>query len=55
MDEIECRLSFRTSTPTRDLFPLGASTAAGDIELERITVRRPGLEDGYVQLTEDPA
>jgi ABC-2 type transport system ATP-binding protein len=49
------RLSLRTATPTRDLFPLLAWAAARDTELEELTVSRPSLEDVYLQLTKEPA
>jgi ABC-2 type transport system ATP-binding protein len=51
----ERRLSFRTATPTYDLFPLLAWAAARDLELEGLTVSRPSLEEVYLQLTEDTA
>ncbi|HEY6891129.1 MAG TPA: ABC transporter ATP-binding protein [Solirubrobacter sp.] len=44
-------VSFRTSTPTRDLAPLLAWAAGRGMELEHLTVARPTLEDVYLDLT----
>ena len=44
---------FRTATPTRDLAPLLAWAARRGMELERLTVSRPSLEDIYLELTTD--
>ncbi len=46
---------FTTATPTRDLAPLIARAAARGEELEDLRVTRPGLEDAYLQLTEEAA
>ncbi len=42
---------FRTETPTRDLAPLLEWAAHRGMELERLTVSRPSLEDIYLELT----
>jgi ABC-2 type transport system ATP-binding protein len=44
-------VSFRTTTPTRDLAPLLAWAAGRGMELEHLTVTRPTLEDVYLDLT----
>jgi ABC-2 type transport system ATP-binding protein len=51
----EHRITFRTTTPTRDLAPLLAWAAERGAELEGLTVSRPSLEDVYLQLTEERA
>ena len=48
-------VSFRTATPTRDLAPLLGWAADRGMELERLTVTRPTLEDVYLDLTEEAA
>jgi ABC-2 type transport system ATP-binding protein len=48
-------VTFRTSTPTRDLAPLLSWASVRGAELERLTVSRPTLEDVYLQLTEEAA
>jgi len=45
----------RTQEPTRFLHELTASALQAGRELERLEVRRPTLEDVYLQLTEDDA
>ena len=47
------RVSFTTERPTRDLAPLIAWADSWGVELERLTVTRPSLEDVYLQLTEE--
>ena len=44
-------VSFRTTTPTRDLAPLLEWAAGRGMELEHLTVTRPTLEDVYLDLT----
>jgi ABC-2 type transport system ATP-binding protein len=44
-------VSFRTTTPTRDLAPLLDWAAGRCMELEHLTVTRPTLEDVYLDLT----
>jgi ABC-2 type transport system ATP-binding protein len=44
-------VSFRTTTPTRDLAPLLEWAASRGMELEHLTVTRPTLEDVYLDLT----
>ena len=44
-------VSFRTTTPTRDLAPLLQWAAGRGMELEHLTVARPTLEDVYLDLT----
>src|SRR5215218_4426739 len=46
---------FRTGSPTRDLAPLISWAAGRGMELERLTVTRPTLEDIYLELTEEAA
>ena len=46
---------FRTAAPTRDLAPLISWAAGRGMELERLTVTRPTLEDIYLELTEEAA
>ena len=46
---------FRSTHPTRDLAPLLAWAAGRGMELERLTVTRPTLEDIYLELTEEAA
>jgi ABC-2 type transport system ATP-binding protein len=45
------RVSFSTSTPTRDLAPLVAWASDCGVELEGLTVTRRSLEDVYLELT----
>jgi ABC-2 type transport system ATP-binding protein len=45
---------FRTATPTADLAPLLQWAAQRGMELERLTVSRPSLEDIYLELTTTP-
>jgi ABC-2 type transport system ATP-binding protein len=49
------RVTFQTSTPTRDLTPLLAWAGERGIELDDLLVTRPTLEDIYLQLTEEDA
>jgi ABC-2 type transport system ATP-binding protein len=46
---------FRSTHATRDLAPLLAWAAGRGMELERLTVTRPTLEDIYLELTEEEA
>ncbi len=46
---------FRSVAPTRDLAPLLDWAAHRGMELERLTVTRPTLEDVYLELTEEAA
>jgi ABC-2 type transport system ATP-binding protein len=48
-------VTFRTTTPTRDLAPLLSWASVRGFELEALTVSRPTLEDVYLQLTEEAA
>jgi ABC-2 type transport system ATP-binding protein len=52
LERVDGRISFSTSTPTRDLRPLVLWAAARDRELDGLTVTRPSLEDVYLELTE---
>jgi ABC-2 type transport system ATP-binding protein len=47
------RATIRTETPLAQLLQLGAWAIAGDIDLPDLEVRRPTLEDVYLELTED--
>jgi ABC-2 type transport system ATP-binding protein len=44
-------VTFRTTTPTRDLAPLLSWAAVRGYELDGLTVSRPSLEDVYLELT----
>ena len=43
----------RTDEPTRMLYELTARAVAAGRELEELEVRRPSLEDVYLQLTQE--
>jgi ABC-2 type transport system ATP-binding protein len=48
------RISFHTTTPTRDLAPLLGHAAAAGVELDGLSITRPSLEDVYIELTREP-